>query len=122
MSVTAASESILDEAALDELRDLDDQDGGFFLEVVQAYLTDVPAMVDELRLGIQNGNAERTTRVAHSMKSSSFQLGAKQLGELCRQAEELSRRGSCEGLEPLLAAIESQVVAVRAALATEIEG
>ena len=121
VSATLESIVIIDEAVLDELRELDDEGGGFFEEVVQAYVKDAPVMVDDLRAGIGGGNVEKITRVAHSLKTSSFQLRAQGLGELCRQVEEKSRGGSCEGLEALLPAIESQVVAVCATLTTRVE-
>ena len=112
---------IIDEAVLDELRQLDDEDGGFFEEVVQAYVKDAPLRVDDLHIWIRGGNADKISRAANSLETSSRQLGALALGELCRQVEERSRGGSCEGLETLLPAIESQVAAACAALTTRIE-
>ena len=122
-SVSAALEAvpIIDEAVLEELRELDDEGGGFFEEVVQAYVQDAPAMADDLRSGISGGDVEKTARIAHSLKTSSLQIGAQGLGELCRQVEEKSRGGSCEGLQALLPAIDAQVTAVCATLATRIE-
>jgi HPt (histidine-containing phosphotransfer) domain-containing protein len=119
--VSEALESVIDEATLDELRQLDDEDGGFLEEVVQAYVQDAHVLLDDLRAGIGCGNAKKTARAAHSLKTPSFQVGALGLGELCRQVEEKSRGGSCEGLESLLQAIAAQVVAVSAALTTQIE-
>ena len=122
-SVSAALEAvpIIDEAVLEELRELDDEDGGFFEEVVQAYVQDAPAMADDLHSGISGGDVEKTTRIAHSLKTTSLQIGAQGLGELCRQVEEKSRGGSCEGLQALLPAIGAQVTAVCATLATRIK-
>ena len=119
--MSEALKGIIDEVVLDDLRQLDDEDGEFFEEVVQTYVQDAHLLLDDLRAGIGCGNAEKTARAAHSLKTPSFQLGALELGELCRQVEEKSRGGSCEGLESPLQEIAAQVVAVCAALTNRIK-
>ena len=72
------------------------------------YLADSQQLVDKLRQGVAAaGEAQLVNEAAHSLKSRSAVLGAVALSELCRQFEEMGRRGSLSGAEPLLDPLES---------------
>ena len=76
-------------------------------KILSLYLADSQQLVDKLRQGVAAGEAKLVNEAAHSLKSRSSVLGAVALSELCRQFEEMSRRGSLADAEPLLDPLES---------------
>lgn len=65
----------------------------FVDELVETYLDDGTQTVEQLREAAARGAIEDLVRPAHSLKSSSVNVGALQLGEQCRALEEAARRG-----------------------------
>ena len=76
-------------------------------KILSLYLADSQQLVDKLRQGIAAGEAQLVNEAAHSLKSRSSVLGAVSLSELCRQFEEISRRGSLADAEPLFDPLEA---------------
>jgi HPt (histidine-containing phosphotransfer) domain-containing protein len=58
----------------------------------------------------------RLQRAAHSLKSSSANLGAQNLSELCKELENMGRLGKLEGSAHKLDVLEFEFEAVRNAL------
>ena len=96
----------LDQAVLDNIRAIDD-DGTVLNEVIQMFLDEAPGYVDALRHALGSADAAQLGRVAHSMKSASFNVGAHALGELCRRLERQGKAGDIAGAPDLVAAIEA---------------
>lgn len=59
----------------------------FVSELIDTFLTEAPAMLRDLRVAYDVGDAERFRRVAHSLKSNGNTFGALKLGELARDLE-----------------------------------
>ena len=109
--------SVIDDASLSELVELDRlTNNGVFQRVVGIYLERAPALLQELTGGVDANDAERVFTAAHSLKSSSANVGAKTLSELCRDLEQLGRGGSTAGAPALLAEITTLYQAVAAEL------
>ena len=66
-------------------------------QVVDAYLADGETALKELENGLEEGDAERVYRAAHSLKSQSATVGASALSELCRELEMAGREGRLDG-------------------------
>jgi HPt (histidine-containing phosphotransfer) domain-containing protein len=96
----------LDQGVLDNIRAIDD-DGTVLNEVIQMFLDEAPGYVDALRHALAGGDAAQLGRVAHAMKSASFNVGAHALGELCRRLERQGKAGDIAGAGDLVAAIEA---------------
>ena len=106
-----AADMMLDQRALDELRALDpDGSAGLLGQIIQCYLDDTPMQIAKLRAAATAENIENMTRTAHSMKSSSFSVGAKQIGELARDIEAQGRANAIDGCHMLIAKIEKDYV------------
>jgi HPt (histidine-containing phosphotransfer) domain-containing protein len=58
--------------------------------------------------------------VAHALKSASFNVGAKSLGELCRKLEQRAKAGDLSAAGDLVAAIEAMMERVQPALRAEM--
>ena len=64
---------------------------------------------------------ETLTRAAHSMKSGSLNVGALELGALCRSLEEAGRSGSVPDATGRIAAIDGAFADARRELLAERE-
>jgi two-component system, sensor histidine kinase and response regulator len=113
----------LDRAALDRIRSLQDEDEPDVLDtVIRAYLEDSPRLLASMKeaLGVQNGTV--LVRAAHTMKSTSANLGALSLSALCKDLEMMTKGGITDKTEQLILTIEQEYGSVSAALSGELQG
>ena len=87
---TAEGGSALDESVIRELVDVM---GNEFGDLVRIYLEDAPRLIGSLRGAALRGDIDTFGVTAHSLKSSSANLGARPLAELARNAEQATREG-----------------------------
>ncbi len=114
-------ESILDQAALDNIRALDEPgESAVVDEVIGIFLSESPQLLSKLKAAFAAENAAEVGKVAHAFKSASLNVGAKQLGELCRKVERLGKAGDLSGVAEPMAAIERQLQRVRPLLQAEM--
>jgi len=85
-------------------------------KVVELYLSSTPTLLQTLREAESGGDAEKLKAAAHSFKSSSANLGALKLADVCKELETLGRAGSTVGALPLLIQVEEEYRMVREAL------
>ena len=72
----------------DTFKALQDTAGAdFVVELVDAFLEEAPIMLESMRTGLAEGDAEKFRRAAHSLKSNSHTFGAMALGALARDLE-----------------------------------
>ena len=71
-------------------------DLAFVDELVDTYLEEGDRLVEDLVVAAAAGDIEAMVRPAHSMKSSSLNVGALELGALCRGLEEDARGGAVD--------------------------
>jgi two-component system, sensor histidine kinase and response regulator len=113
------AEVLLDQAALDNIRAVDD-DGTVLAEVVQMFLDEAPLQLGGLRQALNTGAGKDMARIAHALKSASFNVGAKQLGELCRDLERQGPAGELTTAADSVSAIERQYKKLKPLLVAEI--
>ncbi|PWT76363.1 MAG: hypothetical protein C5B46_01290 [Proteobacteria bacterium] len=94
----------IDRKALDAIRQL----GGpatpdLLAQVIRIYLETAPELLETLRSGLAAGHVDAVRNAAHTLKSSSANLGAGTLSGLCKQLETAARNGA---LTPDLATME----------------
>ncbi|EXI80614.1 MAG: Signal transduction histidine-protein kinase BarA [Candidatus Accumulibacter appositus] len=105
--------------ALDAIRQLPGPNSTTLLnKVITAYLLDTPARLTRLRAAADAGDAKTLNREAHTLKSSSANVGAERLAALCAELEALARKESVDGARPLLEEVEFELPRVLALLAT----
>jgi two-component system sensor histidine kinase/response regulator len=91
---TPSVPSMLDEQALQRLRDLDPDGQNRLLErIVQAFETSLGRLLPQLDEALLAGNDSGVRHVAHTLKSSSASIGALKLSALCADIEGLVRQG-----------------------------
>lgn len=109
---------VLDLHVVQALRELGgDDEPGLFGEVVELFLNETRSNVTKLAEALASRDAGALQRVAHSMKSSSANVGALRLSKLCFELESLGRAGTCDGAQALIAEIRQHFDEVGAALA-----
>ena len=96
--------------ALDEavVRDLLDVMGDEFGSLVHVFLEDAPRLIGTLRGAALRGDIDTFGATAHSLKSSSANLGARGLSDLARHAEHEARGRRDFDLDASAAAIERE--------------
>ena len=117
----ATDESINTEA-LANIRALSASHGEALLErVLHAYLADTPPHLQTLHSAIAAGNTDQLRKTAHTLKSSSANVGALALSQRCKDMEQLGRNNTTAGAAELLADMEQSFQAVRQALGALLE-
>lgn len=96
--------------------DLLDTMGGEFGDLVRVYLEDAPQRIGEIESAAASGNAVAQVAPAHTLKSSSANIGATALAELARGIEHAARAGVPTGPAEIAAGIRPEYERVAAEL------
>jgi HPt (histidine-containing phosphotransfer) domain-containing protein len=99
------SRPAIDRETLERLLDITGGDVEFLDELVDTYLEDGRAQVAALKAAVAAGVPEDLVRPAHTLKSSSANVGALDLADACRQLETVARAGAADDAERLVGAI-----------------
>ena len=111
----------IDAAAFANLLQMTGGDQEFVDELVDTYLGEGDRLVENLVVAAAAGRIEDIILPAHSLKSSSLNVGALALGELCRRLEEDARGGSVADPVGSAAEIRAAFDEARGALLDERE-
>lgn len=110
----------LDQTRLDSIRSM----GGasnLLAKVARLYVESTPALLGKLEQGFRCGDHQAISVAAHTMKSSSANLGANRLADLCRELELAARNRTIGAATPGLREIQVEYGRVQAALLVEIQ-
>ena len=91
-------------------------------KVISMYLKSSGELLEKLARALEEGDAETTRRTAHTLKSSSANVGASRLASLSKQLEDAGRSNSLQKAGLLLEQIKAEHGQVVAALQEELEG
>ncbi len=95
---------------------------GLVARIVGSYLDQSIPQMESLRQAAATGDATTVYELAHTLKSSSAQVGASMLAERLRAVESAAREGSIDLLTDRVAAVDSDFALVCEALERELEG
>jgi two-component system sensor histidine kinase/response regulator len=87
--------------------------------VIKLYLSESPKLIQRLKQAAGAANAPEMASSAHSLKSSSANVGAKVLSRYCADLEASARRADTEEARRILAKVEKEHRSVQTALAEE---
>jgi CheY-like chemotaxis protein/HPt (histidine-containing phosphotransfer) domain-containing protein len=111
----------IDQSVLNSLRELEsEEDPGLVASLVVLFFQDTLERLGSLRRAIDSADATCVEEKAHSLRSSSANLGALPMSLMCRDLEEKGRTGALEGASQALSRIEEEFRCVRAILETEL--
>jgi len=112
--------SPLDAKALNQIRALQQKGAPDLVgQVIQLYLTDAPRLKEAMEAAGLRGDGDGLRKAAHTLKSSSANVGAMGLADLCRELERIGRQGELENIGPMLNELEKEYRRVLAALQKE---
>jgi two-component system, sensor histidine kinase and response regulator len=86
----------LDAAVLGNLREVSGGDEAFLKELANIYLTDAPPRLAALRDAVRNNDPAGLAGAAHALKSSSGNIGAAVVRDLCTELENIGRTGELD--------------------------
>jgi HPt (histidine-containing phosphotransfer) domain-containing protein len=79
---------------LTRLQELEQEtDAEFVIELIDIYLNETPKQIQAIAAALTTQTFPALMITAHTLKGSSLNLGAKQLGALCLKLEEIGRAG-----------------------------
>lgn len=116
------SHEALDAAAFAHLLEITGDDLEFVDELVDTYLEDAAAQLGAMRQAADAGDVRAMVRPAHSLKSSSANVGAMALAELCRALEAEAGSGTIVDGVGRVSACEQAFADARTALLAERAG
>lgn len=111
--VGSQPQPVLDRDVLDELHAVI---GDAAIQIVSVFLDDAPAMVQQLQQAAQSGDEPRLQAVAHSLKSSSANVGALSLSAVAQRIEREARGGSLQRPAVAVALLVAEFARARVAL------
>ena len=116
---SANHETMLDPKVLDNIREMD-TDGSVLIEIFQMYMDELPQHVQALKDSAAANDGAAMARVAHALKSASFNIGAKPVAELCKRLEQQGRAGNTTGASDMVAAILAMLDLLQPVLRTHL--
>jgi two-component system, sensor histidine kinase and response regulator len=121
-AAAAGTAGVLDRNVLQQLgKVLTNGKPELLTRVINLYLTESPKIVQKLRLAARASDALEIARSAHSLKSSSANVGARVLSRYCEDIEASARRADTEEARKILSKIEAEHASVLSALGAEFD-
>jgi two-component system sensor histidine kinase/response regulator len=112
----------LNQRILNDIRSLEGPGkSGLLARVIQAYFQETPKIMETLRDALDLGDASIAAKAAHTMKSSSANVGALHLAELFKQLETHTRADSLETAQSVFQQIAQEFGRVQQALQKELK-
>jgi len=112
-------EAVLDRQVLDELRDVM---GDEYQSLVQTYLKNTPTLLLEINQALEEEELSALVLPAHSLKSSSANLGAMQMSALARGLEKAAREDDMQTVAELRPELAPLFEQTRESLQAELQG
>lgn len=112
-----SNDNPIDPEAIENLRALNpDDEDAFLKDIIGIFLEDTPARIAELKQCLAAYDQPKFTRAAHSIKGSASNLGATRVRAVAEKLEHQSRHSGLDGLDPLLADLETAFATAKAEL------
>lgn len=113
---------MIDWRVLKELRQMqEDDEPDIVAELVEIYRKDAPLQIASIRRAIAELDASSLKSSAHTLKSSSANIGASHMVELCAELERIAQTGTTERADALLDQVEGEFNIVSEALKSGLE-
>lgn len=95
---------------------IDDYGEEFLVELIETYIEDAVTRLGELRRAFDSADIETVTREAHTLKSSSANVGAMKLSRLAKDVEAAGRSGDLSHVGEQIARSEVEFAEARCSL------
>jgi light-regulated signal transduction histidine kinase (bacteriophytochrome)/CheY-like chemotaxis protein/HPt (histidine-containing phosphotransfer) domain-containing protein len=77
-------------------------------EFLDLFVEDAASYLERMRTALQQSDSEHLSKAAHTLKSSSAQVGAMLLSEQCKEVEALAQAQALHDATPLVAQVEAE--------------
>jgi CheY-like chemotaxis protein len=115
--------TVLDQTILENIRALQQEGKPLLIDKIFAiYLQTTPKLLQELRQAMDTSDVQAMRKAAHSLKSSSANVGATKLSELCKEVETFKKTESTANAVALITNIEHEYREVEKSLMLEMKG
>jgi two-component system sensor histidine kinase/response regulator len=104
-----AQDEVVDMEKMAGLQQLAKANPSFMRDITGLFREDALVRLHELRDSVDDGNAERLARAAHSLKSSSGNIGAARMYSLCATIESNARQGNLEGAAAMVEQLATEL-------------
>lgn len=119
---TTAVESVIDAAALEAISSLDLNGSNKLLQrVIKLYLSNAVTLLQSLEQAWASGEIDAIRIASHTLKSSSNQIGARGLVELCSEMENEARNNRYDVSDQTLSRIKQEFTITQTALISYLE-
>jgi len=98
-----------------------DDDPAWVRDLVETYLDDASRLMREVREAVDQQQPAALQSAAHSLKSSSAQLGAMTLSGLSKELETRGRNGTMEGTPEIVGQLETIYAQVHTELSERLQ-
>ncbi|HEX9662701.1 MAG TPA: Hpt domain-containing protein [Candidatus Binatia bacterium] len=88
----------------------------FLVDLIDVYLEDTPNRIAQMRESVDGGDTDTLIREAHTLKSSSANVGAMRLSALAKQMEIVWQSGNFARMADDVQRFEDEFIQVKAAL------
>ena len=117
MEAGVVEQSAVEKEISDKAREWIEEYGeDFLVDLIDVYLEDTPNRIAQMRGAVGGGETDTLIREAHTLKSSSANVGAMRLSELAKQMELDWRSGDFAGMAGDVRRFEDEFIQVKAAL------
>jgi two-component system, sensor histidine kinase and response regulator len=117
MEAGVVEQSAVEKEISDKAREWIEEYGeDFLVDLIDVYLEDTPNRIAQMRGAVGGGETDTLIREAHTLKSSSANVGAMRLSALAKQMEFDWRSGDFAGMAGDVRRFEDEFIQVKAAL------
>ncbi len=116
-SASAAAQPILDNSVIDELYEVA---GADTFTILQLFLEDAPLIIERLEVAAANRDSIQLRDLAHTLTSSSANVGAQAVSNAARRIELAARTGTIERPSVMVALVVAEYARARLALLDKI--
>lgn len=89
--------------------------------IVDIYINSTPNLINDIAQGLADQNADQVFKAAHSLKSSSANLGASKMQRLASQIEQFARNVKLDEAQPLAETLQTVFEQTQQALMHKVE-
>jgi HPt (histidine-containing phosphotransfer) domain-containing protein len=120
--LSASGMDTVDEKVLESIRTLQREGTSDLLNrVIEAYLKEATRLLQALREAVEKADGEALRKAAHSLKSSSANVGAQRLSSLCKELETMGQEKSIQEAAYLLSKMILEYEVVQKSLNVELK-
>jgi histidine phosphotransfer protein HptB len=110
----------LDASVLADIRAISSPAENILAEVVGSFVAEVPGQILDLLAAIDACDAEKASRIAHSLKGTALGLGAFRMAQICGAVEQAARAGGLDRAATSAHTLPAEYESTRIALAREV--